>query len=131
MALPKKVDEMNVKGTCDARGPTLAFLARIVTRSLAHQPKADFVGRSSMSIALHAATQVRRPLASTAVRLPSSNESHPMDHDSDSSGHANRSLTPLEQRTFLLKFARGRRRYRRWIFEAKKRFGLSVLNYIW
>src|SRR5687767_15382090 len=34
------------------------------------------------------------------------------------------------QRQFLLKFARDRRRYLRWVFEAKKRFGLSVLNYM-
>lgn len=33
-------------------------------------------------------------------------------------------------RTFLLKFARDRRRYLHWVFEAKKRFGLSVLNYM-
>jgi REP element-mobilizing transposase RayT len=31
---------------------------------------------------------------------------------------------------FLLKFARDRRRYLQWVFEAKKRFGLSVLNYV-
>jgi len=31
---------------------------------------------------------------------------------------------------FLLKFARDRKRWRYWLFEAKKRFGLSVLNYI-
>ena len=31
---------------------------------------------------------------------------------------------------FLLKFARDRKRWRHWLFEAKKRFGLSVLNYI-
>src|ERR687892_2849932 len=34
------------------------------------------------------------------------------------------------QRKFLLKFARDRRRYLHWVFEAKKRFGLSVLNYM-
>ena len=34
------------------------------------------------------------------------------------------------ERAFLLKFARDRRRYLRWLFEAKKRFGLRVLNYI-
>jgi putative transposase len=34
------------------------------------------------------------------------------------------------QKAFLLKFARDRRRYLRWVFEAKKRFGLSVLNYM-
>ncbi len=32
------------------------------------------------------------------------------------------------QRKFLLKFARDRRRYLHWVFEAKKRFGLSVLD---
>ena len=32
-------------------------------------------------------------------------------------------------KTFLLKFARDRRRYLRWLFEAKQRFGLSVPNY--
>jgi putative transposase len=31
---------------------------------------------------------------------------------------------------FLLKFSRDRKRWRYWLFEAKKRFGLSVLNYI-
>lgn len=30
---------------------------------------------------------------------------------------------------FLLKFAKDRRRWLHWLFEAKKRFGLSVLNY--
>ncbi len=33
-------------------------------------------------------------------------------------------------KAFLLKFARDRRRYLRWLFEAKKRFGFSVLNYM-
>ena len=33
------------------------------------------------------------------------------------------------QRKFLLKFARDRRRYLYWVFEAKKRLGLSVLDY--
>src|SRR5438094_6347214 len=40
-----------------------------------------------MSITLHAATQARRLLALTAAGLPSRSESHPMDHDSNSSGH--------------------------------------------
>ena len=31
---------------------------------------------------------------------------------------------------FLLKFAIDRRRWFCWLFEAKKRYGLSVLNYI-
>jgi REP element-mobilizing transposase RayT len=47
------------------------------------------------------------------------------------------SLTPhvwhithrCHQRKFPLKFARDRRRYLYWLFEAKKRFGLSVLDY--
>jgi REP-associated tyrosine transposase len=34
------------------------------------------------------------------------------------------------RKIFLLKFARDRQRYLRWVFEAKKRFGLSVLNHI-
>ncbi len=33
------------------------------------------------------------------------------------------------ERTFLLKFVRDRRRYLRWLFEAKKRFGLCILDY--
>src|SRR3990172_2089520 len=34
------------------------------------------------------------------------------------------------EKSFLLKFARDRRRYLGWLFEAKKRFGLCVLNYV-
>jgi hypothetical protein len=34
------------------------------------------------------------------------------------------------KKEFLLKFARDRRRYLQWLFEAKKRYGLSVLNYM-
>jgi putative transposase len=34
------------------------------------------------------------------------------------------------QKQFLLKFVRDRRRYLHWLFEAKKRFGLCVLDYI-
>ena len=34
------------------------------------------------------------------------------------------------QRKFLLKFARDRRRYLHWLFEARKRFGLCVLDYM-
>lgn len=33
------------------------------------------------------------------------------------------------KREFLLKFARDRRRWVQWLFEARKRFGLTVLNY--
>lgn len=34
-----------------------------------------------------------------------------------------------QRREFLLKFARDRQRWRYWLFEAKTRFGLCVLNY--
>ena len=34
------------------------------------------------------------------------------------------------RREFLLRFARDRRRWRHWLFQARKRFGLCVLNYI-
>ena len=40
------------------------------------------------------------------------------------------SLIAAIERNFLLKFARDRRSYLRWLVEAKKRFGLSVLDYI-
>jgi putative transposase len=30
---------------------------------------------------------------------------------------------------FLLKFARDRKRWLQWLFEAKKRYGLQILNY--
>jgi len=33
------------------------------------------------------------------------------------------------RKQFLLKFARDRRAWVRWLFEARKRFGLCVLNY--
>jgi len=33
------------------------------------------------------------------------------------------------KREFLLKFARDKRRYLQWLFEAKRRYGLTVLNY--
>jgi hypothetical protein len=34
------------------------------------------------------------------------------------------------EQNFLLKFARDRRRYLHWLFEARKRFGLYFLNYV-
>jgi len=33
------------------------------------------------------------------------------------------------QKDFLLKFSQDRKRYLQWLFEAKKRYGLSILNY--
>ena len=34
------------------------------------------------------------------------------------------------KREFLLRFAKDKRRYMQWLFEAKRRYGLTVLNYI-
>ena len=34
------------------------------------------------------------------------------------------------KKEFLLKFARDRQRWRQWLFEARKRYNLCVLNYI-
>jgi REP element-mobilizing transposase RayT len=34
------------------------------------------------------------------------------------------------KKEFLLKFGRDRRRWIEWLFEARKRYGLKVLNYI-
>ena len=45
-------------------------------------------------------------------------------------GHVWHITHRCHQKKFLLKFARDRRRYLHWIFEAKKRSGLSVLNYM-
>jgi putative transposase len=45
-------------------------------------------------------------------------------------GHVWHVTHRCHQRKFLLKFARNRRRYLDWVFEAKKRFGLCVLDYI-
>ena len=45
-------------------------------------------------------------------------------------GHVWHLTHRCHQKAFLLKFARDRRCYLSWVFEAKKRFGLSVLNYM-
>ena len=45
-------------------------------------------------------------------------------------GHVWHITHRCHQRRFLLKFLRDRRRWRHWLFEAKRRYGLSVLNYI-
>jgi len=82
----------------DLRFLALTRLAqRLLTLQPGHSlisPKLTLSVGSSISITLHAATQARRLLAFTAVGLPSSNESHPMDHDSNSSGHANTQARP-------------------------------------
>lgn len=46
------------------------------------------------------------------------------------SGHIWHITHRCHEKQFLLKFARGRQSYLRWLFEAKKRFGLCVLNYM-
>jgi len=44
-------------------------------------------------------------------------------------GHVWHLTHRCHHKAFLLKFTRDRHRYLRWVFEAKKRLGLSVLNY--
>jgi putative transposase len=44
-------------------------------------------------------------------------------------GHVWHITHRCHKKEFLLKFARDRRRYLQWVFEAKKRYGLSVLSY--
>jgi putative transposase len=44
-------------------------------------------------------------------------------------GHVWHITHRCHQKAFLLKFARDRQHYLHWLFEAKKRFGLGVLNY--
>ncbi len=45
-------------------------------------------------------------------------------------GHVWHITHRCHKQEFLLKFARDRNRWRHWLFEARKRFGLCVLNYI-
>lgn len=45
-------------------------------------------------------------------------------------GHIWHIMHRCHQKSLLLKFARDRRRYLHWVFEAKKRFGLSILDYM-
>ena len=45
-------------------------------------------------------------------------------------GHVWHLTHRCHERDFLLKFARDRDNYLRWLFEARKRFGLCVLNYM-
>ena len=44
-------------------------------------------------------------------------------------GHVWHLTHRCHHKAFLLRFSRDRRRYLRWVFEATKRFGLSVLDY--
>ncbi len=44
-------------------------------------------------------------------------------------GHAWHITHRCHKREFLLKFARDRRRWIQWLYEARKRYGLKVLNY--
>lgn len=45
-------------------------------------------------------------------------------------GHVWHITHRCHERSFLLKFSHDRRRYLHWLFEAKKRFGLCVLDYM-
>ncbi len=45
-------------------------------------------------------------------------------------GHVWHITHRCHKKEFLLKFARDRQRWLHWLFEAKKRFGLCVLNYV-
>ena len=45
-------------------------------------------------------------------------------------GHAWPITHRSHERAFLLKFGRDRRRWMQWLFEAKKRYGLCILNYM-
>ena len=45
-------------------------------------------------------------------------------------GHVWHITHRCHKKEFLLKFARDRRRWLQWLFEAKKRYGLCILNYI-
>jgi hypothetical protein len=45
-------------------------------------------------------------------------------------GHVWHLTHRCHKKEFLLKFARDRRRWLQWLFEAKKRYGLCILNYI-
>lgn len=45
-------------------------------------------------------------------------------------GHVWHITHRCHKKSFLLKFVRDRRRWRHWVFEARRRYGLSVLNYV-
>ncbi len=45
-------------------------------------------------------------------------------------GHVWHITHRCHKKEFLLKFARDRRAWVRWLFEAKKRYGLCILNYV-
>ena len=45
-------------------------------------------------------------------------------------GHIRHITHRCHKREFLLKFSKDRRRYLQWLWEAKKRYGLVILNYM-
>ena len=45
-------------------------------------------------------------------------------------GHVWHLTHRCHERDYLFKFARDRSRYLRWLYEARKRFGLCILNYV-
>lgn len=54
----------------------------------------------------------------------------PRAHRNFLSGHIWHITHRCHKKEFLLKFARDRDRWRYWLYQAKKRYGLCVLNYI-
>ena len=45
-------------------------------------------------------------------------------------GHVWHITHRCHQKEFFLKFAKDRKRWVQWLYEARKRYGLSVLNYV-
>ena len=45
-------------------------------------------------------------------------------------GHVWHITHRCHKKEFLLKFSRDRKRWLQWLFEAKKRYGLHILNYV-
>ena len=54
----------------------------------------------------------------------------PRAHRISCSGYVWHLTHRCHEQQFLLRFPRDRRRWRHWLFEAKRRYGLTVLNYI-
>jgi hypothetical protein len=78
------------------------IFTRLAQRSLTLQPGNSLISPKltlsagfNMSIALHAATQAIRLRRSGTSLSTHINESHPTDHDSNSSGHTNKRFDPF------------------------------------
>src|SRR5262245_26799160 len=87
----ERLDHRNL----DFNGACSAF-THVATRQLAHQPKADFVGRLHHVDCSPCCYPSYPPQAERD--FPHLSESHPMDHDSNSSGHTkSKDLTPRSE----------------------------------